>query len=188
MLQRRTADICRELPAGHFSGLRLLSSRRQFRRFGAGQHPADLYRRHRRHQSQVLVEAMEAMGIRASLAARSSPPASDAPGPWQRTSSGLASDIVNLSRMTRSQHAEDFVIAAGTAAEGVDCGGDREARARRPLVAFPSILTLRSPASQRAERWCRCGRNNIDGGFRHKPLPASSRRPARRSGSRSRAS
>jgi hypothetical protein len=39
------------------------------------------------------------------------------------------------------------------------------ARGQRPGRMF---LTLRSPAYQRAERRCRCGRNNIGGGFQHR--------------------
>ena len=43
-----------------------------------------------------------------------------------------------------------------------------------------NILTLRSPAYQRAERQSRCGRNNIDGGFQHRQPLATSRAPVRK--------
>src|ERR1700674_1932113 len=49
-------------------------------------------------------------------------------------------------------------------------------------------LTLRSPASPRAERRCRYGRNNIDGCFQHRRLPPKRHVPAHRSGLRSMAS
>jgi hypothetical protein len=67
-------------------------------------------------------------------------------------------------------------------------GEDDPGPTRRPLVAFTLILALRSPASQRAERWCRSGRNNIDGGFPHRHLPTDLQVPVHRLGSQSKAS
>jgi hypothetical protein len=67
-------------------------------------------------------------------------------------------------------------------------------RANLPLPCThddtPSIPNsiLRSPASQRAERWRRCDRNNIDVCFPHRHLPTDLRVPAHRLRSQSKAS
>ena len=46
----------------------------------------------------------------------------------------------------------------------------RESQGRKNMIQAGDgkILTLRSPAYRRAERRCRCRRNNIDGGFQHR--------------------
>jgi tripartite-type tricarboxylate transporter receptor subunit TctC len=57
--------------------------------------------------------------------------------------------------------------------------------ARRPGMTASTAFTFRSPASRRAVRRYRCGRNNIDGCFQHTRLPTQHQVSAHRSGSRS---